>query len=270
MEKPNRKICYLTAINEIEYIRDSIVFLQGQLSTEVPRISLDDLDLNEEDLKEAIAIRKTHHENISVTILKAILIRQVSVLERYIIDTSFAVFEEVKKIEGNTVIYQPSARVTSYDSFSDCLLAANSIQRNLKITIKDSLNWKIFKRTRDIRHKFAHGHSEIRLKTKDADEYNCFFKKPILKFNGEIFIEKNDKAYDDLLIDYQKTKPAGYYESMSKLLEMDKDALDAVITHPFETKYRLKAEYQSYLELNDFFAKLISKIFSAVDGVLQS
>lgn len=128
-------------------------------------------------------------KTITRTISESLLVRQVSIVEKYLVDLSFDVYKECTK-GMETVFTAPNFKIIDESSFSDCILAVDSINRNIKINIKETSFWKFFYKLRQLRHKLAHGERTIKLNSEALKDFNKILKLMVF--------EKSDhQSYND-------------------------------------------------------------------------
>lgn len=210
-----------TSIKELGYIYTSLDNLGGMIVTEIEaredyyehlgslnkfEVFLPDnipvetlLEKTEYDKENYIKKKKQEDSaelvTISSTILEAILIRQVSIVEKYLVDLSFLVFNECTK-ELKTIYQAPNVKVDNNKRFTDCIRACNSIKNNIGYNIKDAPQWKIFIKLRNLRHKLAHGEQSIEITQDELKEYNKKFRK-------HLFMCMRDDSENKLLKKYR-------------------------------------------------------------------
>lgn len=193
-------------IEELEYIQNSLDYLHDALDDAIDEKlkrcqayeemdstlsmipGLEFLD-NEEEKIEFIKSEKAEYsyelKSISLTILEAILVRQVAIIEKYLVDLSFLIFD--KLTEGSRIIVPPNVYQKyneSRDKFTDCIIAVDCIRHNSEISIKEINHWKLFKKLRELRHKLAHGYNEIFLNNDEIKAYNNTLDRIIFEKNS--------------------------------------------------------------------------------------
>lgn len=190
---------------ELDYIDKCLQFMDNHISNEFDKISKS----YEEDLKQITSNkileygrtekeflddeymdRYGEHEDIAKTFLEAILIRQVAIIEKFLINLSFEIYRKKSK-NNQTNILPPNANLD--ENFTNSDKAANYINEHLNINLKGGNNWKIFQVSRHIRHKLAHGEKIFFLKDEYVRNYNQNFSEPILELYQSIPGEEYDK-----------------------------------------------------------------------------
>ena len=197
---------------ELEYIYDSLDYLREHIINKLEEhneryrkleeefdpfdiIICGDSERTEEENKEfsdecVEKMKKTEYnklKSISSTILESILVRQVSIMEKYLVELSFLVFDILT--EKKQVILPPNIDHEYYNDkrkkFTDCLKAGKFIENNTKIGITKKQQWKLFVKLRDLRHKLAHGENGIELGDEEVKEYNKIFDKAIFEKDAD-------------------------------------------------------------------------------------
>ena len=270
MVKFKINIKYGNASQELNYINSCLSFLKNNVQSELARISQEyekekhkeitkyekDDGMTEEiyqDLVDDHFYQENYHfESVSRTIIESIFIRQIAIVEKFLVDLSFIIYKDKKENE----LLPPNCNITKKEGvFSDCIKSVEAIDKYIDLNIKNMSGWKIFFKMRKIRHELAHGNSIFILKNQDAkDEYNRFFENPIVDFFENISVFYGDKKYENFLNIHRK-KPSNNKADSSIYHGVNK-----TIIHPEESYYKLSSKYDVFIETNDCLYKFIANV----------
>ena len=239
---------------------------------------------------QALGIAESHKRSfvtISTTILNSIIIRQVAIVEKYLVELAFKVYEGLTESREN--YYHPTFKINNnHEKFSDCEDAVKSLEANLNIKLTVTVGWKIFKHIRsDIRNKLAHGDVTFKLKVPIADEINKKFSKDLVvrckAFDNHIKIGKKDAGHNtkapQAVANDACAKPLPFCVPSYRLSSKSSDYGYPVPndSSPDSDKdmylYEVSSNFESFQELNNIFIKEIEdiniKVNNAFAGVFD-
>ena len=192
---------FLFELSELDYIQNSIDFLVSHYQDDFKKFEkkkkkeLENLKSSgdyanvieyghtEGDFFEEYGMDRMHEfETISETMISSILIRQVSFVEKLLIELSFIIYRQY-----NCPV---APNYNSGKHFTDCLKAVEYIELVSGQKINLSKNWDKFVKLRDLRHRLAHGNTYFTIKKSDFEIYNNLFKD---NKRNKVFILKEYK-----------------------------------------------------------------------------
>lgn len=195
------KLQFLFELSELDYIQNSIDFLVSHYQDDFKKFDdeykkeLENLKSSgdyanvieyghtEGDFFEEYGMDRMHEfETISETMISSILIRQVSFVEKLLIELSFIIYRQY-----NCPV---APNYNSGKHFTDCLKAVEYIELVSGQKINLSENWDKFVKLRDLRHRLAHGNTYFTIKKSDFEIYNNLFKD---NKRNKVFILKEYK-----------------------------------------------------------------------------
>jgi hypothetical protein len=183
------KVFFLSYINELNYINDCIDFMDVKINQDLTDIANkhngEFNKVKQDFLDDCIAEEFDDSQSISKTFIEAIFVRQIAIVERFLVKLSFQVYhkkiQDEKRIKSLPLILPPNCNIQK--NFTDPIKAVEYINKNSNINIKQIKSWERFKVLRDLRHILAHGINVFILeKSPHEKKYNNFFQKekPIL------------------------------------------------------------------------------------------
>jgi len=197
------KIKYDHAKNELDYTHNCIMFLKENIDSEIKEISKnhrkqkntqdlivdpDMMDLNENEkqslIDEYYSEEYFHFESISKTLIESIFIRQISIVEKYLVGISFDAYRHA--LGDCDELIPPNFTKKDKKKFSDCKLAVKSINKYLSVKVGDIKYYSLFINYRELRHKLAHGESYFHMPKEDM------VKELNREFDTNIIIPEND------------------------------------------------------------------------------
>lgn len=267
---------YFQSTDELRYISDSISFIENKISPEIELISKkydDELAKHEAEFSNSTSeegsfhseMEKTfindyyqseyyHYDSISKTIIESLFIRQIAIVERFIIETAFDLFKDL--LLSRQPLIPPNYIKSNSNTFSDCIAAADSIRINTSINIKEINEWKIFVKSREIRHKLAHGEIKFSLSHVDADYYNSFLPEALISRSSNIIIMPDHEKYSEYKKEWGKQR-----KNKSDFQIVENDISLSPIAHPFNAFYEISLSYVALKKLNEHLKKLLDGIF---------
>ena len=282
----NYKKELVTLSNAISFLRHSIEAqpLDEQVDAVIAEVQARGIAISPDQARDIAESHKRSFVTVSTTVLNSIIIRQVAIVEKYLVELAFKVYEDLTESREN--YYHPTFKIDkNHEKFSDCLDAVKSLEANLNIKLTGTVGWTQFKHIRSyIRNKLAHGDVSFKLKVSIAKEINSKFSKDlVVKYsflNNHTRIGKKDDDYtteafqanDALVSPFPFQIPGsrlsgtssdyGYHVPNDSSPDSDKD----------EYLYEVSSNFESFQELNNIFIKEIEdiniKVNNAFAGVL--
>ena len=190
-----------------------------------------------------------YYDDISITILNSIIVRQIAIVEKFFVELSFDVYEKITNKKHQ--IIPPNYNIKR--NFSCSTKAAKFINDTLKIDINGtSDNWKIFKVVREkVRHKLAHGESEFILKNEEASDINK-------KFNNDLLVKYRDKYIEEGEHDFNEN------------FKKNKSKDDCVTKDNNNSFFRISSDFSILVELNKKLKNLVKESSKSVNKEIKN